>query len=474
MKKVFLFLFLILSSFLAAKEYPIMMQLKTDLTISDDFRGGVEEGLTENGYSLVNEDDQKETLKEQANQRKQECFDESCLVDVGKMLAAKGLVIVEVVQKDEKSFSFKAKYIDFQSGTTQKTKTDYFEFELSNYKELNKFGKNLIKNMLGKTQTNERIIPTEKEAIEFVSKVGALKTDEKVLKTYIYEENNIYKIAILTNYFAYLLLENGKSYNLYFKSSRLINENMLDVFNGIEDIDSDGIKDFYYSKEEIKTQNKNINVISFKLKSFYTATGFNGSNDWEITTEFKFSANTPEKIKPWLQNKMFEFGFLKKPEEISLTDVNFAINVWYKQNKSLNMGDIDKKIIINEYSGDQNFMLSQKGLHPVIEILTIGDIEYKLHYKGVFAAYDKSSDKSYIIMPVRNLKNSGTTLFTDEKNIYIGLQNIGIIKYNYDKKTLTHIYPKELKNKDVFEITKEGKFLVITTDDKEPVKIPAN
>lgn len=106
MKKLFLILFFISASFLTAEEYPIMMQIKTDLKLSEDFRGGVESGLTENGYSLVSEEDQNQTLKEQATQRKQECYDETCLVNVGKMLAAKGLVMVEVTKKGDKSYLF--------------------------------------------------------------------------------------------------------------------------------------------------------------------------------------------------------------------------------------------------------------------------------------------------------------------------------------------------------------------------------
>jgi len=155
MKRLILILFFISTSFLTAEEYPIMMQIKTDLKLSEDFRGGVESGLTENGYSLVSEEDQNQTLKEQATQRKKECYDESCLVDVGKMLAAKGLVMVEVTKKGDKSYLFKAKYVDFETGTTQKTVTEYFKYNLENYEELNKFGKSLIKGMFGKNETTK-------------------------------------------------------------------------------------------------------------------------------------------------------------------------------------------------------------------------------------------------------------------------------------------------------------------------------
>jgi len=76
--KYFIFVLLFaITAILTAEEFPIMMQLKTDLKIPEDFRGGVESGLTEvesglteNGYSLVSEEDQNQTLKEQSTQRK--------------------------------------------------------------------------------------------------------------------------------------------------------------------------------------------------------------------------------------------------------------------------------------------------------------------------------------------------------------------------------------------------------------------
>ena len=83
------------------------------------------------------------------------------------MLAAKGLVIVEIVKKTEKYYLFKAKYIDFESGTTQKTKSDYFEYDLNEFKELNNFGKNLIINTMIKKENTEELKEIEtSETIE--------------------------------------------------------------------------------------------------------------------------------------------------------------------------------------------------------------------------------------------------------------------------------------------------------------------
>ncbi len=169
-----------------------MMQIKTDLKIPEDFRGGVEEILTANNYSLVNKEVQEETLKEQANQRKKECYDESCLVDVGKMLAAKGLVMVEVTKKGDKLYLFKVIYNDFESGTIQKTVTEYFEYELSNFKELNNLGKNLIKKLFGITET--------KEVIKEVKLTSNTKTDTKDENKVINKNNEKAETQNITTY----------------------------------------------------------------------------------------------------------------------------------------------------------------------------------------------------------------------------------------------------------------------------------
>ena len=63
--KYFFILFLFVSTFLAAEENIIMMELKTKLKVPEDFRSGVEDALTEIGYSLVSEEDQIQTKNKQ-------------------------------------------------------------------------------------------------------------------------------------------------------------------------------------------------------------------------------------------------------------------------------------------------------------------------------------------------------------------------------------------------------------------------
>jgi hypothetical protein len=130
------------------EDYPIMLKIKSNLKISDDFRDGVEEVLTSMGYYLIDEKTQEEALKQQEEQSKSDCYDDTCLVDTGKMLAAKALIVVEVEKKSENSYKFKARFIDFEKGATIKSTSSYFEFSLKNYKEIMDFGRILTKNLL--------------------------------------------------------------------------------------------------------------------------------------------------------------------------------------------------------------------------------------------------------------------------------------------------------------------------------------
>ncbi len=140
------------------------------------FRSGVEEVLTENKYSLISEEIQNETLKEQAEQRKKECLDESCLVDTGKMLAARMLFIIEVIKSDE-THLFKIKYIDLQTGELLKTKSLIFEDNLNDVKKLFEFSKKLTSEILDKNITENKlsefkeiILKKKDEALQLIKK----------------------------------------------------------------------------------------------------------------------------------------------------------------------------------------------------------------------------------------------------------------------------------------------------------------
>ncbi len=132
--------------------FPIMLKfVSKDFKLENNqnaiFRSGVEESLTENKYSLISEETQEETLKEQSMQRNKECLDESCLVDTGKMLAARGLFIIEVI-KSKNDYLFKIKYINLETAETLKTKSLIYTKDIDNAQNLLDFAKELTKEVL--------------------------------------------------------------------------------------------------------------------------------------------------------------------------------------------------------------------------------------------------------------------------------------------------------------------------------------
>ncbi len=186
MKVIFIFLLLLVSINLFSQNNEaktIMLKMVTKgFTIDENaeaiFRSGVEEILTENKYSLISEEIQNETLKEQAEQRKKECLDESCLVDTGKMLAARMLFIIEVIKSDE-THLFKIKYIDLQTSELLKTKSLIFEDNLNDVKKLFEFSKKLTSEVLDKS-INENQLSEFKERVKEVKLLN--EGEEPVLK----------------------------------------------------------------------------------------------------------------------------------------------------------------------------------------------------------------------------------------------------------------------------------------------------
>jgi len=192
MKLLIILLLIQATSILA--DYPVMLEIQSKSKVSNDFRDGVEEILTSLNYSLVDKRAQEEALKNQSEQRNSECYDDSCLVDTGKMLAAKSLIIVEVEKKGKESYKFKARFVDFERGTTTRTVSKYYEFSLTNYKEMMKFGKNLTKALL----VNYKVVKQEDIKKEKVLKKKKPKKLEnsKIIKEKENKENKKLKEEI--------------------------------------------------------------------------------------------------------------------------------------------------------------------------------------------------------------------------------------------------------------------------------------
>ncbi len=76
-------------------------------------------------FSLIDEDAQKQALKEQSSQRKKECLDNECLVDTGKMLAAQKIAKFLVKETSKNNWRISGKIVDVESGAIENVEIGY-------------------------------------------------------------------------------------------------------------------------------------------------------------------------------------------------------------------------------------------------------------------------------------------------------------------------------------------------------------
>jgi hypothetical protein len=163
MKKITLLIFILFSTAYSA-DLPIMVEIKNN-NMHSSFLNGVEEELTNLKFSIVDKKIQEEALEEQRKQRNSDCYDDKCLVDTGKMLAAKAVILIDVGNTNTYPIRFTAKYIDLEKGVTTKTTTLYYSLRLENNINLLNFGKELIDSLFNKKPYHASYIkPKEEES----------------------------------------------------------------------------------------------------------------------------------------------------------------------------------------------------------------------------------------------------------------------------------------------------------------------
>ncbi len=150
---VLLFVLLSLTSNLyAGEKLPVMLKVRSnfdlDISVLNTLRSGAEEILTERGYLLISKEQQEEALKEQVEQQKSDCYDDACLVEMGKMLAAQKVLFIDINEVKSEYF-FKAKFVDLETGSIERTILKVYKGKMSNVSKLLGFSKNLTNETLG-------------------------------------------------------------------------------------------------------------------------------------------------------------------------------------------------------------------------------------------------------------------------------------------------------------------------------------
>ena len=103
MKIIILFLIFTVSITIQAEiKDTVMIKINSKSDISkidlEMLNTSLEISLTKLDYGIISKEVQEEALKKQKEQRKTDCYDEECLVDTGRMLAARELLLLNISQ----------------------------------------------------------------------------------------------------------------------------------------------------------------------------------------------------------------------------------------------------------------------------------------------------------------------------------------------------------------------------------------
>ena len=321
-------------------------------------------------------------------------------------------------------------------------------------------------------------MPNDQEARELVRMQGILKRSESISKVFIYTEAGKTKIAAITTRGLYILENQGYDNwrtTLRYKI-KLKNVRMNTQFNGMQDVDNDGVRDIYFSTIDKKKGYNLLNLFLVKKNAIHTAYGKLGEaiGDFDPEVEFKFTSNTPKTVRPWLKKMIYQFGFVKKPREISESDPKDAVRFWVRDNGFLSSRN-DLQLRLRMYNGDQdrNFVPVNKGVHPVTATITVNNVIYRSHYKGIVTAYDRNTNKSYVVYVPKTKRNFVTAFSSGNNKVFLGTQNDGIVILDKSSNVLKIFRHKKLKNKDIWKIVKKHNHYLVFTDSNKAVKVKA-
>ncbi len=318
-------------------------------------------------------------------------------------------------------------------------------------------------------------MPNNQEARNIFNNNVRLRRNETIVNVFVYKENNQIKIAVITTRKLYILVNQNYSWRVNLKSNiKLKRVKMAMNFNGMEDVQKDNLKDIYYTTVDKRKAYNLLNLYSVGNKKTYTAYARMGEaiGDFDPEVEFKFTKNTPNNLKPWFKRMIFKFGFVKKPREISQNDPKDAVQLWVRDNGFLNKNR-ELQLRLRMYNGDQDSKFVAKGIHPIIATITANNVVYRAHYKGIVTAYDRNTNKSYILYVSKIKRNFVTALNYSNNKIFLGTQNDGLIIFDKNANTLKVFKNRKLKNKDIWKIIKKGNSYLIFTDSNRAVKIKA-
>ncbi len=142
-----------------------------------------EDIITKLGFTLLSKDIQNETLKEQATKSETgSCLDDSCLIDTGKMLAAKRLFVIKIVEIKKDNYMFKISYINLETDTNLFTSSKLYNGSLDDSKKLFNFSKEFLSSL----KRSKKVVINNKKKIPAMFQIifQIIEKDESNKKEY--------------------------------------------------------------------------------------------------------------------------------------------------------------------------------------------------------------------------------------------------------------------------------------------------
>lgn len=131
-------LFLLSVSIMAKGEYPVILEFITKETLSEaslkTLRAGIEMGLTQKNYSVIDDKTRAEISKLQKN---------NCLVNGKKIIKPKALFFFDIIKVGKNKYLFNIKLVDLKTAEIKISVSDIYQNSLGNSKKLLWFSKKL-------------------------------------------------------------------------------------------------------------------------------------------------------------------------------------------------------------------------------------------------------------------------------------------------------------------------------------------
>jgi hypothetical protein len=153
----------------------------------------IETNLTSLGYGIINENIQNEAIEEQKKQQNSDCYDDQCLVDTGRMLAAKKLLIIKISNKDNDKFFIKLRKIDIETGIIEDSFASKNSLNFNDYDNLNiTIQKLLNKIFTYKAKSNDSNVVIPFRNPETQRKTKTIQINSNVKEVSVYSDKSLF------------------------------------------------------------------------------------------------------------------------------------------------------------------------------------------------------------------------------------------------------------------------------------------